>query len=1006
MKKRTFVRRLLALTTAAVMLFTVPAMAAFRDTAGHWAENTLTEWQEQGLIDGYSDGSFQPNGTMTRAAFVKLINRGLGLTDEAPISFTDVNEGDWFYAEIAIAVAAGYAQGSGDIFRPQQVITRAQAAAMIARVTGLSDNETRAEGFTDAASIPAWAKGSIGAAAEAGFMSGYADGTFRADGFITRAQAVVTLDRVRKNTQNTTIETAGTTLENKTVNGSLIIAESVCEGTVTLKNVTVLGSLIVKGGGANSIYLDGVRVGGTVRLQKENVHLCLMGDTVLDRVEIDLPCRITQDSSFKGVLGTLVIDLEKTSNQKVQIEVPAKRVELLSRANVVLDADVETLQIDKDAEGAQLDIKRGTTVGELTADAKVNLIGSGTVASLVVSVNGVTVSGSLSVKKTETEGGAKAPTVSSGSSSGGSGGRTLKEITGIVHITAEVPYGTETADALKTLPSEITLNAKDDSAVKTTATGWKWADGANYSGTTTGNYTATTAFTVPSGYTYSGTTTATATVTVKALDTNAFDAALAAAQALIDSTVTDEAAAATDNTKILITDKAANAITKGVRFTTEAKKTVLQSVIKGAEDAKLKGLASQQACDDQTKALTDAVTAFTNTLQTGTNTTTNAYLLQAVKNGGAINPNYSSEFAYSTEMQPLRNNYTYWLNGNSSWTEPGSGVTVSVDWSFSGDGAQYLVLAADGGYDHKKNLHSYGIRVTGQPDAPKKVTLTATVKRYDLDSSGTEVGKIDYTATIGAPIRVDTTATVTAPKITPVKNNDISLRVPLTGVEYITDIDTSKITVEGNTNTGQGEVSITSSSITDGGNWTKNSSGLFVPVTASCGYMPIMPVPTNRDEINDPMHATGKIKITIQPEALMVNEESGWYVPDGDLTYDAVVWGCNPAVMVLTQPVKGSHYTVSVNMVYMFEIRAIKVVYKTTDDRPSSDADGVLVSFSEKDGTQDTTIGQDGIVYGKKDVQLTPGTYHIWVMVDKDNTWQQVDGTFTVTDGSSAGDTP
>ena len=156
MRKRTFVRSLLALTTAAVMLLsTVPAMAAFSDTAGHWAEKTLTEWQEQGLIDGYSNGSFQPDGTMTRAGFVKLMNRGLGFTEEAPISFTDVKEGDWFYAEVAKAVAAGYAQGSGDTFRPQQVITRAQAAAMIARAAGLSDNETRAEGFTDAASIPA-----------------------------------------------------------------------------------------------------------------------------------------------------------------------------------------------------------------------------------------------------------------------------------------------------------------------------------------------------------------------------------------------------------------------------------------------------------------------------------------------------------------------------------------------------------------------------------------------------------------------------------------------------------------------------------------------------------------------------------------------------------------------------------------------------------------------------------------------------------------------------------
>ena len=125
----------------------------------------------------------------------------------------------------------------------------------------------------------------------------YPNGAFGALGSITRAEAVVTLDRVRRSAQKTVIEQAGTTLENETVLGDLVIAESVGEGNVTLKNVTVLGSVIVKGGGANSIYFDGVRVGGTVRLQKVNVHLRLIGNTALDRVEVGLPCRITQDST-------------------------------------------------------------------------------------------------------------------------------------------------------------------------------------------------------------------------------------------------------------------------------------------------------------------------------------------------------------------------------------------------------------------------------------------------------------------------------------------------------------------------------------------------------------------------------------------------------------------------------------------------------------------------------------------------------------------------------------
>ena len=108
MKKHTLLQRLLPLAMLAAMLLSaVPTAAAFRDTAGHWAAETLDEWQDEGLIDGYGDGSFQPNGTVTRAEFAKLVNRTLGFTAESEISFSDVTERDWFHAEVVHAVAAG-----------------------------------------------------------------------------------------------------------------------------------------------------------------------------------------------------------------------------------------------------------------------------------------------------------------------------------------------------------------------------------------------------------------------------------------------------------------------------------------------------------------------------------------------------------------------------------------------------------------------------------------------------------------------------------------------------------------------------------------------------------------------------------------------------------------------------------------------------------------------------------------------------------------------------------
>ncbi len=134
MKRSIFGRRMTALSMTAVMLLsTVPAVAAFSDTDGHWAEKTLTEWQDQKRIDGYSDGGFHPDASVTRAEFAKLLNHTLNFTAEGAISFSDVSKADWFYSEVAKAAAAGYAQGSDGAFYPEQAITRAEAAVMIAR---------------------------------------------------------------------------------------------------------------------------------------------------------------------------------------------------------------------------------------------------------------------------------------------------------------------------------------------------------------------------------------------------------------------------------------------------------------------------------------------------------------------------------------------------------------------------------------------------------------------------------------------------------------------------------------------------------------------------------------------------------------------------------------------------------------------------------------------------------------------------------------------------------
>lgn len=66
---------------------------------------------KKGFINGYEDGTFKPDNSMTRAEFVKIVNKVFGFTEKGTESFSDVNKEDWYYSDICIAVKVGYING-------------------------------------------------------------------------------------------------------------------------------------------------------------------------------------------------------------------------------------------------------------------------------------------------------------------------------------------------------------------------------------------------------------------------------------------------------------------------------------------------------------------------------------------------------------------------------------------------------------------------------------------------------------------------------------------------------------------------------------------------------------------------------------------------------------------------------------------------------------------------------------------------------------------------------
>ena len=924
---KNFINKLLPLAlTAAMIVPSVPAMAAPSDIAGHWAESVITQWQNKGLIQGYEDGTFKPGNTITRAEFVTLMNNAKGFWSEGSINFSDVKNGSWFYSAVARAVAAGYVKGYSDgSFKPGNTITRAEAAVMIANAARLSANEAGAYRFTDVGSIPAWARGSVGAVVAAGYMTGYPDGSFYANASISRAEAVSSLNRMLggtayQPTQPTTpttdttkttsddvvIEDKGTTLKNQTVDGNVTIAKSVGNGDVTLRNVTIKGDLIVKGGGSNTVTLEDVDVRGKARLLKEGVHLHLVGDTDIRKLLIDLAAHITQSSSYKDEIGEIILAGDGDLSKTTRIDVPAKQLRIENQADLILGGDVEKLIVDEDAKGAEIEIKKGTTVNELNTDAKIKLTGKGRIDLLDVSASGVTFDKNLDIRKKDTSNGATAPKENGSTSTGGSS-TTSKEITGAEEVTLNVPYGEKTADqALAAIPKTVTLNLKNGKTISATVTEWKWADGeeAKYNATPTADttYKATTTVTIPSGYTYNGTLTAKACVTVHPLDKTELTAALTAANAVFNNTTTDEKVAATDKEKILITDKAANAVTEGVRFTTSVAKNTLETAISNARDAENTGFASQKACKAAADALQVAITAFKGTIKIGTNTTTDAYILQQVKD--VVSEDRNSDAPYSSYKQPLKFGYVYKFVDQFNFDNTSLHFAWEAQWknqSETGNIGDYIEIGKD--IRGTNAFYSLGAKVIKAPDEPKEVQFVVTV----TDFYNKEIGKLgengEYTATIGAPISA--ALQTDAPQFTAISDGTSSSTsatkftgvVPITlkGADAIKSVPNDCVTMaDSNTNVTNNEVSLKSIHVDK---VEQSPTGLNVTVSVTTGGMGGV---WNENSLV-PKFSDGKLpNISIDTSKLQLKENTlGWYLPTDTLNLG------NMTVHVLTPAFTG-----------------------------------------------------------------------------------------------------
>ncbi|MCA1041627.1 S-layer homology domain-containing protein [Bacillus infantis] len=462
-KKTGFRKKLASVLLILTMLFSSIGLSsanAASDIKGHWASKEITLWVQKGLMKGYEDGSFKPNKGITRAEFAALVNRTFDFKEKSARTYSDIKNSAWYKTEVQKADAAGYMTGYEDgSFRPNQSISRQEVAAVLSRIYELEPNSKEASRYKDR--FAAWSQNHIGAVSALGYMTGYPDGYFQSAKPITRAEAVVTLDRSQasihtygtagtfgpdKGTQtlkgHIIIDSKDVKLQNLVVEGNLTISKMVGEGDATLQNVTVKGKTFINGGGENSIHV--------IDSQLNKVIISKAGS----------PVRVAAEgtTSINEVLIRSAVKLDAANQKNVSV----KSIVIDAPAHIAINLTGEFDQVTVNSKDAVINVPAGSKVKNLSVNAASSFTGEGTIEKAFLNSkgtvfekqpaevveNGVTKPGSPGTNTGTSPGGTVVQPAPSPSPGGGNSGEIV--ISSIADIQKTVNIGES-----YTLPSKV-----------------------------------------------------------------------------------------------------------------------------------------------------------------------------------------------------------------------------------------------------------------------------------------------------------------------------------------------------------------------------------------------------------------------------------------------------------------------------------------------------------------------------------------------------------------------
>ena len=134
-------KRFTSTVVAMVLVFNTfmsVATAEFQDLKpDYWGYSKINEFAEKGYLSGYEDNTFKPDNAITKAEFVQLVNNYFGFSgnEEKVADFSDINQAEWYSKAINEAVSRGYISGYADkTFKPNEFITRQEAISILAKI--------------------------------------------------------------------------------------------------------------------------------------------------------------------------------------------------------------------------------------------------------------------------------------------------------------------------------------------------------------------------------------------------------------------------------------------------------------------------------------------------------------------------------------------------------------------------------------------------------------------------------------------------------------------------------------------------------------------------------------------------------------------------------------------------------------------------------------------------------------------------------------------------------